>query len=151
MGNWHDQDQWQGLLDGSRCPVCVEGKPNEIVSEGPNSWLTMPTYSPMQGYLCLVAKVHAAEFHQLDQLQLNEFMADVRQVGLALNSATNCVKINYEVHGNVLPHLHMHFFPRFVSDPFEGKKIDVNQIPQPIYLDGQYDQMKESILAHLSW
>ena len=30
------------------------------------------------------------------------------------------VKMNYEVHGNTIPHLHMHFFPRYPGDPFEG-------------------------------
>jgi len=151
MGNWHDQKLWQGLLDGSRCPVCVEGKPNEILSEGPSSWLTMPTLAPMQGYLCLVSKVHAVEFHHLSPIQANDFLSDVRSVSSALSEATKCIKINYEVHGNILPHLHMHFFPRFVNDPFEGKKIDVSQIPQPIYTENDYPLMAEKILTKLNW
>jgi hypothetical protein len=31
-------------------------------------------------------------------------------VSKALAAATGAVKLNYEIHGNSLPHLHMHFF-----------------------------------------
>ena len=33
-------------------------------------------------------------------------------------------KLNYEIHGNTLPHLHMHLFPRFAGDPFVGRPIE---------------------------
>lgn len=35
--------------------------------------------------------------------------------------------MNYEIHGNTIPHLHMHLFPRFDGDPFEGRPIDGRQ------------------------
>jgi diadenosine tetraphosphate (Ap4A) HIT family hydrolase len=34
------------------------------------------------------------------------------------------VKMNYEVHGNTLPHLHLHLFPRQRDDPYVGGPID---------------------------
>ncbi len=33
-------------------------------------------------------------------------------------------KINYEIHGNTIPHLHVHLFPRFAGDPHVGGPID---------------------------
>jgi diadenosine tetraphosphate (Ap4A) HIT family hydrolase len=45
-------------------------------------------------------------------------------VARGLRSATKARKINYEIHGNTLPHLHVHLFPRFDGDPFEGLPID---------------------------
>ena len=31
--------------------------------------------------------------------------------------------MNYEIHGNSIPHLHLHLYPRFPGDPFEGRPI----------------------------
>jgi diadenosine tetraphosphate (Ap4A) HIT family hydrolase len=33
------------------------------------------------------------------------------------------VKVNYEIHGNTIPHLHLHLFPRFAGDPYMGGPI----------------------------
>ena len=33
-------------------------------------------------------------------------------------------RMSYEIHGNTISHLHMHLFPRFDGDPFEGGPID---------------------------
>jgi SAM-dependent methyltransferase len=33
-------------------------------------------------------------------------------------------KLNYEIHGNTIPHLHLHLFPRRPGDRFEGIPID---------------------------
>jgi diadenosine tetraphosphate (Ap4A) HIT family hydrolase len=31
--------------------------------------------------------------------------------------------MNYEIHGNTIPHLHMHLFPRSADDPYVGYVI----------------------------
>lgn len=33
-------------------------------------------------------------------------------------------KLNYEIHGNTIPHLHLHLFPRRLGDRFEGVPIN---------------------------
>ncbi|MGH8732345.1 MAG: HIT family protein, partial [Burkholderiales bacterium] len=55
-------------------------------------------------------------------------MRDVRRVAAALRNVTNCVKLNYEIHGNTIPHLHVHLYPRYRGDPFEGGPIDTRLI-----------------------
>jgi diadenosine tetraphosphate (Ap4A) HIT family hydrolase len=32
--------------------------------------------------------------------------------------------MNYEIHGNTLPHLYLHLFPRHSDDPFVGGPVD---------------------------
>jgi diadenosine tetraphosphate (Ap4A) HIT family hydrolase len=45
-------------------------------------------------------------------------------VARELRAVTRARKINYEIHGNTLPHLHAHLYPRFEGDPFESRPID---------------------------
>jgi hypothetical protein len=37
-------------------------------------------------------------------------------------------KMNYDIHGHTIPHLHMHLFPRFDGDPFEGGPSDAAHV-----------------------
>ena len=41
----------------------------------------------------------------------------------------NGIRINYEIHGNTIPHLHLHVFPRFPGDPFDQSPIDPRRGP----------------------
>jgi diadenosine tetraphosphate (Ap4A) HIT family hydrolase len=46
------------------------------------------------------------------------------RVARVLDGLFHPSKLNYEIHGNTIPHLHMHVSPRFPGDPFEGRPID---------------------------
>ena len=61
------------------------------------------------------------------------FMQAARQVSAALTIAIRPVKMNYEIHGNSVPHLHMHLFPRYPGELFEGEPIHPRLVKQPIY------------------
>jgi uncharacterized protein (TIGR02246 family) len=148
VGNWNDRTKWQGLLDGSGCPICVRGEPLDIIAGLASSWLTMPERAAVPGYVCLVSRVHAVELHDLTDAQAASFMRDVRRVSAAVSLVTGAVKLNYEIHGNVLPHLHMHFFPRRVGDRFEGRLIDPG-IAVPIYAAGEHDAIRERLVREL--
>ncbi len=45
-------------------------------------------------------------------------------VAAALSELVQPSKMNYEIHGNTVPHLHLHLYPRFDHDPFQGQPID---------------------------
>jgi len=114
-----------------------------------SSWLTMSEKAPMPGYVCLVSRIHAVELHDLSESQGEAFMRDARQVSQALSAATGAIKLNYEIHGNTLPHLHMHFFPRYPGDPFEGGAIEPRRVQQPVYLPRQFSDVQGRLLAAL--
>jgi diadenosine tetraphosphate (Ap4A) HIT family hydrolase len=44
----------------------------------------------------------------------------VLRVGRALEAALRPVKLNYDVLGNAVPHLHTHIVPRYADDPRPG-------------------------------
>jgi diadenosine tetraphosphate (Ap4A) HIT family hydrolase len=64
------------------------------------------------------------ELHDLGDAEAFSLMGDMRRVSRALKDVTGAVKINVDIHGNTLPHLHAHFFPRYVGDPYEDGPID---------------------------
>lgn len=103
----------------------------------------------MAGYACLVSRVHAVDLHDLDVIQSMAFMQDAHRVSSALSAVTGAVKLNYEIHGNTLPHLHMHFFPRHAGDPFEGRAIEPSHVAQPVYGHGQLATLRSRLVQAL--
>jgi len=109
----------------------------------------MQEAAPVQGYVCLVSKLHAVELHDLPEASAAAFMRDARRVSRALAAATGAVKLNYEIHGNSLPHLHLHFFPRYRGDFFEGQAISPELAAQPVYASGEFAKTRDAFLQAL--
>jgi diadenosine tetraphosphate (Ap4A) HIT family hydrolase len=149
VSKWNSRDEWRGLCDGSACPVCARGYALDTVATLEASWLTMFEGAPMVGYVCLVSRVHAVELHDLSAEQAASFMRDAQRVSAALATVTGAVKLNYEIHGNTLPHLHLHFFPRYVGDPFEGRAIEPGRIRHAVYAEGEFEAVKSRLLQAL--
>ena len=58
--------------------------------------------------------------------------------------------MNCEIHGNSLPHLHAHFYPRHPSDPFDGGPIDWNLAKEPVYAEGEFADYVQRVQAALA-
>jgi diadenosine tetraphosphate (Ap4A) HIT family hydrolase len=74
-------------------------------------WVTLPPRTPLPGYVCLVAKRHVREPFELPDSERRAFWDAVDRVASALNATLRPEKLNYEIHGNTIPHLHLHLFP----------------------------------------
>src|SRR2546428_1949281 len=106
------------------CPICERGQPNEVVAELEGAWVTVPEMTPLPGYVCLVARRHVREPFELPDADRRAFWDAVDLAASALSARLHPDKLNYEIHGNTIPHLHLHLFPRRRGDRFEGKPID---------------------------
>jgi diadenosine tetraphosphate (Ap4A) HIT family hydrolase len=42
---------------------------------------------------------------------------------MAASGPLHRMKMSYEIHGNTIPHLHMHLFPKSAADPYVGYVI----------------------------
>jgi diadenosine tetraphosphate (Ap4A) HIT family hydrolase len=149
MSGWNDRDRWAALCSGAECPICVRGEPKDLVATLESSWVTMQEAAPVRGYVCLVLKNHAVELHDLPEPAACAFMRDARKVSRALAAITGAVKLNYEIHGNSLPHLHMHYFPRYRGDRFEGQPINPRLVEQPVYAPGEFEALRKVFLGAL--
>jgi len=132
------------------CPICLDGGPREVLADLESTWLTMGPDGPVRGYCCLFFRRHAVELHDLTDEEGAAFMRDVRCVSRAVQAATGAAKMNYEVHGNTLRHLHMHFFPRYPGDRFEGRPIDPRSVTVPLYGPGELEVFRRSVLQALA-
>ncbi len=138
------------MRSGADCPICRARAPRDIVAELEVSWVTAGPDSPIAGYACLVFKRHAVELHELTTLEGAAFMRDVQRLSSAVAATTSAVKLNYEIHGNTLPHLHMHFFPRYRGDAFENRPIDPRSVVQPAYGPSQFKDFRQRLVAAIA-
>jgi diadenosine tetraphosphate (Ap4A) HIT family hydrolase len=150
VSSWRDPARWAALRTEEGCPICQRGAPTNALAQLEASWLEMPADGPMRGYVFLMSRRHVVELHELTDDESAAFMRDTRRVARAVDSVFHPVKLNYEVHGNTVPHLHLHLFPRYRGDPFEGRPIDPRAITSAVYAPGELTELRLSIRSALS-
>ncbi len=81
-----------------------------------------------KGYTMVVSKTHAVELYELPERQSAQYFQDMVAVAKAIAAAFKPRKMNYEVLGNTVGHLHWHLFPRYEWDP-NPKRPDLGDEP----------------------
>jgi diadenosine tetraphosphate (Ap4A) HIT family hydrolase len=66
------------------------------------------------GWTVLILKDHRTELFQLTQKERGALMEEVSWVGEALTKIFDVGKINSELLGNQVPHIHWHVIPRLI-------------------------------------
>lgn len=120
---WTRPDEWARRRTPHGCVICASG-PLHVIAELTGVWVTAPPQAPLRGYVCVVARRHVNEPYELSRDEQAQFWLDSMLVAEAVASVATPIKMNYEVHGNTLPHLHLHLYPRHADDPFVGGPID---------------------------
>ena len=114
------------LRAGNGCPMCAEGRPEATphgvrfaAGEVSDAYLRR---SDIQRGLTIVVwrGRHVAEPTELDEADAARYWREVLEAGRALEDVFDPVKMNYDVLGNSLPHLHTHIVPRYADDPRPG-------------------------------
>ncbi len=121
---WRNPAAWAKRRQKAGCPICRRGRPRDVVAVLSASWASAPSRAPLPGYVAVVAKRHVVEPFELSASSRHAFWEDVMLVAKALSDLLSPAKMNYELHGNTIPHLHVHVYPRYVDDPFVGGPID---------------------------
>jgi diadenosine tetraphosphate (Ap4A) HIT family hydrolase len=113
------------LKTARSCPICSRGGPLDVIADLDATWVTAGTDAPLPGYACVVSKNHVVEPFQLPPAERTAFWDEAMSVARVLCDLFAPTKMNYEIHGNTIPHLHMHLLPRFRGDPYVGRPIDL--------------------------
>ena len=75
------------------------------------------------GWTLVVLKRHATELWELGRDERHALMDGVAEVARALAAVYDATKMNYELLGNELPHIHWHLVPRRADDPAPGRPV----------------------------
>jgi len=106
-------------MTAAACPMC-----DLIVKEGELHVADLPTarvyFNEDQffpGWVYVVLRRHATELYELSPAERAAHVEDVSRVAGALAAVYRPAKMNYELLGNQVPHIHWHLVPRLAGDP----------------------------------
>jgi diadenosine tetraphosphate (Ap4A) HIT family hydrolase len=87
------------------------------------------------GWTVVVFQRHATELFQLAPTERFQLLEEVTRVAKTVADVYHAHKMNYELLGNQLPHIHWHVIPRLANDP--APLEPVWRVPhRPILLTG---------------
>lgn len=134
--------------------ACQSGQTPRLIARLKSGWAVMGEIQVMPGYCLLVPDPVVANLNVLQGDLRTDFMRDMARLGDAVMAVTECVRINYEILGNLEPALHAHVIPRYSTEDEELRT-------QPIWLhdwdaaprfdpeDEQHIGLRESIRQQL--
>jgi diadenosine tetraphosphate (Ap4A) HIT family hydrolase len=118
--------EFYAQLAGRDCPACDEGRPDTSPAgvryfAGAVTDAYLVRADIQRGLSIVVWRGrHVVEPTQLTDAEAAAYGREVLQVGRAIEAVLRPVKMNYDVLGNWVPHLHTHVVPRYADDPRPG-------------------------------
>ncbi|MHB1423041.1 MAG: HIT family protein [Gemmataceae bacterium] len=109
-------------MDKRDCPFCRkvetvdESGASDLVWRFPHSIAFLGTWQFYQGYCLLLSRRHATELNDLPDDERRAYLDEMCLLARAIQTCYRPHKLNYELLGNQVPHLHWHLFPRYLDD-----------------------------------
>jgi diadenosine tetraphosphate (Ap4A) HIT family hydrolase len=111
---------------GRGCPACEEGRPEEtrdgirfFAGDVLDAYLRRTDIQ--RGLTVAIWRGrHVAEPTELAEEEAAAYWRELRLVGKAIEKTMQPLKMNYNLLGNSVPHLHTHIVPRYDDDPKPG-------------------------------
>jgi len=152
--NWKSAN-WDELVSGASCPVCevIQSAAQEdahgfAVVDLKLSRLFLAKNQYVAGYCTLLCRQHVIEPYELTSADRVAFFDDLSLIGKGLQQAFKADKLNYQILGNMVPHLHVHVVPRYFTDDAPHRPIDPWH--QQVYLSPtEYAERIALIQTHL--
>ena len=107
------------------CPMCRRWDDDRDlrITELEHSFVVLNRDQFFPGYTLLFTKRHVSELFHLDPAVRAGLIEEVSAVAQALHFQFQPDKINYELLGNMVPHIHWHLVPRFSSEALWPRPI----------------------------
>ena len=101
------------------CPACTGQwpAPEQRIADCGSTIAYLHDDQFFGGWTFLVLKRHATELWQLEAAERARLIEEITRVAQAVAAAFGAVKMNYELLGNAIAHIHWHLVPRGADDP----------------------------------
>lgn len=133
------------------CPMCekwVDDAEMQI-AELEHCYVLLNRDQFFPGYSFVFTKEHVTELFHLDRPNRQAVVEEVNLVAEVLNKVFEPTKMNYELLGNMVPHMHWHLVPRFDKDPLWPKPIWTEPHEEVHLSAAEYAERIELIKAKL--
>jgi len=134
------------------CPMCRrwDEESDLRIIQLKHSFVTLNRDQFFPGYVLLFSKTHVTELFHLPRQVRAELMDEVSLVSEALHDVFRPDKINYELLGNMVPHMHWHLVPRFASEPLWPRPIWAEPHEEVLLSPDEYRDRIEQIRKALT-
>jgi diadenosine tetraphosphate (Ap4A) HIT family hydrolase len=107
------------------CPMCRkwDDEPEMRIARLEHCHVSLNRDQFFQGYCFVYTRDHLTELFHLDLRTRSGVIEEMNSVAAALFRLFSPAKINYELLGNMVPHMHWHIVPRFATDPLWPRPI----------------------------
>jgi diadenosine tetraphosphate (Ap4A) HIT family hydrolase len=105
-----------------RVEAARSGSNPKVICRMPSGWAVMGDVQFLPGYSLLLPDPVVPDLNSLEAEPRRLFLRDMAILGDALLEATDAFRINYEILGNTEPALHVHVFPRYLTEPGERRR-----------------------------
>ena len=144
-------ESFYALKRGEGCVMCEQGRPEEtpygarfFAGEVSDAYLQREDIQ--RGYSVVVWRGrHVAEPTELSADEATAYWLEVLRVGRAIEHVLEPVKLNYDLLGNSLPHLHTHVVPRYADDPRPGWPFPFPDEDRPPIEEGAFRRDLEAL------
>jgi diadenosine tetraphosphate (Ap4A) HIT family hydrolase len=117
------------MTPSERIAQLDRGENPAMVARLPSGFAVMADSQFLPGYCLLLAYPQAGKLNDLEGARRSQFLMDMARLGDAILAATNCLRINYSIYGNLDPFLHAHVIPRYEWEPEDYRSKPPMQIP----------------------
>ena len=135
--------------------MCEQGRPEETehgarIFAGEVSDAYVQRAGIQRGYTVSIWRGrHVAEPTELSEAEASAYWLELLRVGRALERHFEPVKLNYDLLGNSLPHLHTHVIPRYADDPRPGWPFPFPEDDPPPHPEPEFRADVEALRALL--
>jgi diadenosine tetraphosphate (Ap4A) HIT family hydrolase len=143
------------LKRGDGCPICAEGRPDETESgirifagELTDAYLNRGGVQRGLTHVYWRGR-HVVEPTELGDQEASTFWRELLVVVRALERVLEPVKLNYNILGNSVPHLHVHVIPRYAEDPRPEWPFPFPEESPPPFPDAELRTLAAAIRKHV--